>query len=231
MLTNGKKDGNSQVFMVLGPPGSGKGTQVEMLANKFGFHHFISSKIGRDYIKEHNDPESLEQKQRYERGLLFETKWMFERVKEKVEEALNHSDKYAGIVFDGSPRTLFEAESLFNFLSERIGKENIKVIEIQVSEGELRKRISKRLICSKSASHVYIGSEKLKEGGACPEGDGILKKRDLDKEEIFNRRMEVYKKETIPAIKFLKEKHEVIEVNGEQSIENVHKEIIKKLAL
>lgn len=192
------KKENFSVFMVLGPPGSGKGTQIKLLADKLGFLHFISSKIGQEYIKTHNDIETLKQKQRYDAGLLFDAEWMFRVVKEKTEEIFNDKDNCRGIIYDGSPRTLYEAENLYDFLVKLIGKENIKIIEIDAKEEELRKRIKKR-------------------------------KRDIDKEEIFNVRIKVYKEETLPGLEFLKKNHVVIKINGEQSIEDVHREIMQKL--
>lgn len=191
---------NFWVLMVLGPPGSGKGTQIELLSEKFGFFHLISSEVGKEYIKTHNDLETLRQKERYDKGLLFDPQWMFKVIKEKTEEMLKDCDGYRGIIYDGSPRTPYEAENLYKFLTERVDRENIKVIEIDVSEEELRKRIKKR-------------------------------KRDLDKEEIFNVRIRVYKEETLPGLEFLKKNHGVIAVNGGQSIGKVHEDIMEALSL
>jgi len=192
------KKENFSVFLVLGPPGSGKGTQIKLLSDKLGFLHFISSEVGKEYIKTHNDQETLRQKERYDKGLLFEPEWMFRVAKEKTEEILNDKDNCKGIIYDGSPRTLYEAEKLYDFLVNLVGKKNIKIIEIDVSEEELRKRIKKR-------------------------------KRDLDKEEIFNVRIRVYKEETLPALEYLKKYHDIIVVNGEQSMKDVHNDIMNKL--
>lgn len=215
------------VLMVLGPPGSGKGTQIKMLAEKLGFYHSISSQLGKEYIKTHSDPETIGQKKNYEKGLLFDSQWMFKIIKEKTKEIFSGK----GIIYDGSPRTLYEAKELYNFLTELIGRENIKVIEIDVDEKELWERIKKRLICSNSDSHVFIRSDKLQPGLPCPEGEGFLQERDLDKKEIFDVRMERYKKETMPALEFLKKNHEVITINGNQPLEAVHNDIIKALDL
>lgn len=221
---------NFFALFVLGPPGSGKGTQIKLLAAKFGLHHFISSQVGGDYIASHNDAETLRQKEKYEKGLLFDHEWMFERVKEKTEEIFRNGEK-KGIIYDGSPRTLYEAENLYNFLACLIGEENIKIIEIRASESEIIKRLEKRLICADSGEHVFIRSEKLKPGSLCPECGGVLKERDLDKKEVIKTRMEEYKNKTLPGLKFLEEKHGVLSVNGEQTIEEVHQEIMRKLAL
>jgi adenylate kinase len=219
---------NKKAIMVLGPPGSGKGTQAKLLAEKFGFFHFITSQVGKDYIATHSDPETQEQMELYKTGFLFETVWLTKVVKEKTQDIFN---KYPGIVYDGSPRTPYEAEYFYEFLSELIGKENIKIIEINVREEELKKRLVKRLVCGENSEHIFIRSEKLKTGDSCPEGDGVLGERDLDKKELFNTRMSEYKNETLVGLDFLKRNHPVIVVDGEQSIENVYQDIIKSLDL
>lgn len=222
---------NFFVLMVLGPPASGKGTQIRLLAEKFGFFHFISSDIGKEYIRTHNDPLTLEQKERYSAGLLFDHNWMFNVIKKKTEEIFNDKDNCRGIIYDGSPRTLYEAENLYNFLIKFIDKNNLKVIYIEIDEDKLRERIEKRLICSKNNKHVYILSPDFIVGGSCPECDGVLMKRDLDDKNIFNVRMKEYRENTMLGLEFLRKNHGIITINGDQTIGAVHSDIIKKLGL
>jgi adenylate kinase len=198
--------GNFQIFFVLGAPGSGKGTQIKLLAEKFGFFHFVSSKMGKEYIENHGDEETKKQKERYENGFLWDSNWILKIIKEKTEEILKDKkegkNNYNGIIYDGSPRMLFEAKELLGFLAEKVSKENMKVIEIDADEYELRNRIKNRL---------------------------ILEKRVDDKEEIFETRIKEYKKETLPALKFLKNNISAIKINGNQSIDDVQKEIVEKI--
>ena len=201
-----KRNDNFQIFFVLGAPGSGKGTQIKLLAGKLSFFHFVSSKMGKEYIETRDDTETKKQKEKYENGFLWDSNWILRIIKEKTEELIkdknNGKNKYSGIIYDGSPRTLFEAKELLFFLAERVGKEDIKVIEIDADENELRNRIKNRL---------------------------VLEKRIDDKAEIFETRIREYKKETLPALEFLKNNISAIKINGNQSVEAVHKEIMQKL--
>lgn len=212
--------------MFLGPPGSGKGTQAKIFAEKFGFFHFITSQMGKDYIATHDDPETKKQMELYKKGILYDPIWLANVIKEKTLEVFKN---YQGIVYDGSPRTLYEAKFLYKFLGELIGVENMLVVEIVVGEEELKKRLAKRLICDKNSDHVFIRSEELNLGDKCPEGDGVLSERDLDKPELFDTRIAEYKNRTVPGLEFIKKNHSVITVNGDQSIENVQKDIAKRL--
>lgn len=219
-----------KAYFFLGAPGSGKGTQIKMLVEKLGLVHLISSKTGKDYIATHNDPKTLRQKERYDSGLLWEADWMFSVITEKVGEIFTHQEGCKGIVFDGSPRTLFEAENFYKFLVDFIGKDNLKIINLKVNENNLLDRVANRLICTVSANHVFIKSEKLNIGTTCPSGDGgVLMQRDLDNIEIFKVRMDSYRNETVPALEYLRSQHEVIDIDGDQSIEKVQKDIMEKI--
>ena len=228
---NNKNERKFVAIMVLGPPGAGKGTQARMIAKKFGYYHFITSKIGREYIKTHTDPETLKQKDRYDKGLLFDYEWLFRVIKEKTTEIAGRMVNIGGIVYDGSPRTLYEAEHLFSFLTNLIGRENIKVVEIDVGEKELLNRLKNRLICTKSSAHIFIRSNELKPGVGCPEAGcpGLLAEKDLDKEDVFKVRISEFRKHTMPGIEFLRRNHNVIVVDGEKTTSLVHRDIMKRL--
>lgn len=218
-----------KIYFFLGPPGSGKGTQIKMMANELGIYHFITSKVGGEYIKNHpEDARAQEQKTRFDSGLLWEAEWMFGVVSEKINELMN-DPKISGVIFDGSPRTLFEAEHLYDLIVNKIGKDNLKIINLKIDETKLIDRIDKRIICSNGADHVFIRSEGIREGVPCPHGDGMLQKRHLDDPEIFKVRLNQYRQETVPGLDYLRTKHNVIDIDGDQPIEQVQVEILKKI--
>ncbi len=220
---------NFKVYFFLGAPGSGKGTQIKMLAQKLGVFHFITSKVGSEYIASHpNDAKAQYQKERFDTGLLWEPEWMFEVVSEKVNELMSNT-AISGVIFDGSPRTLFEAQRLYDLLTKKIGAENIKIINLNIDEERLLERIDKRIICSAGADHVFIKSESIQPGMPCPNGDGTLQKRPLDDPKIFKVRLDQYRGETIPGLDYLRSAHEVIDINGDQPVEKVQQDILEKL--
>ena len=217
-----------KVIFVIGAPGAGKGTQAKFLVEKTGFYHFVTSKEGKDYIKAHRDDlETLKQEELYKKGILFEPKWLVRVQKERVGEILEGGVK--GIVFDGSPRTVYEAENLPAFLSGLVGKENISAIDIVISEEELKKRAEERLVCDKNESHMVSTrlDPNIKIGDKCLQCDGALKKRDLDL--VVGERIKEYNERTAPAIDCLKKNYKVFTINGEQPVEKVHEDIMKAL--
>lgn len=220
---------NKKVAIFLfGRPASGKGTQAKILADKIGFYHFTTSREGKEYIKTHDDEQTKHQIELYKAGKLFEPEWTSRVVLEKTGEIIKTTK---GIIYDGTPRTLYEAKAVFPEMVKLLGKENVYVLLIEISVDEFKKRAEKRLICNHDSRHVYIRSDSFMLGTKCPEGDGVLEPRDLDNKEVLQMRTDEYDQKTVPAIKFIEGLHTIKIINGEQSIEDTHKDIIKVLGL
>jgi adenylate kinase len=213
-----------KAIFLIGPPGSGKGTQAELLAKHLGFYHFEISKVIEKKFKEADPNDQLisEQKELWIKGKLLDAKvvakWFF-------EEVGLLKDEVSGFVFSGSTRTLDEAKEELAYLENIYGKENIIAVEIKLSEDESIKRNSTRRICSKNR-HPIPDFPEYADMKVCPQDGSEMVTRPLDKPEIIKERYRVYLRETKPVIDYFKQSgYKVVEVNGEQSIEDVFRDI------
>lgn len=216
------------VIILIGPPGSGKGTQADMLAEKFGLFHLESSKVIEEKIKNAPPDDAIMQREKklWESGILNTPELVLEWIKEKAKEVAGEGH---GIVFSGSPRTIYEAEGEAPVLEELYGKENVKVFNIEISEDESIKRNSKRRIC-KDSRHPIPGFPEFEGITKCPKDGSEIITRVLDNPETIKIRYQEYLNRTLPIIDFLKKRdYKIIEINGEQPIEKVFEEISAKI--
>lgn len=227
-----------KIIILLGPPGSGKGTQANLLAEKLGFYHFETSKIIEHKIKISKKDEFIEtegkkyflkdEKKKWEEGELCSPPFVVRLLKEKIALLCKEDEE---IVFSGSPRTLHEAEKMAPFLGELYGKEDIKIINISISAEQSIWRNSHRRICE-LMRHSILWTEENKNLKHCPLDGSKLIKRKLDDSETIKIRLEEYKNRTFPVIEFLKkEKFSIIGINGEQTVAGVFGEILSKLKI
>lgn len=225
-----------KAIIIYGPPGSGKGTQANLLASNLGFVHFDT---GRYLEKIVHDPANVKNKiiqrerKNFDTGILMTPSWVLEIVTENTKKlAAVNSD----IVFSGSPRTMFEAFgdskhiSLIKTLEKLYGKKNIKIIYIDVSAKTSIFRNSHRTVCP-----VCDASVLYKKGAMaphCPICASPVKKRTLDKPEIIKVRLKEYKQRTFPILRGLKKLgYKINFIKGEQPPYKVFKNILFKLRL
>jgi adenylate kinase len=214
------------VIILLGAPGSGKGTQARMLEKKFNLKYVGSGDLLRARVKK-KDYTGRKIKQVIDDGKRIPTPIMFNIWMNLLEE-LKKNSKIKGIVFDGSPRTLFEAEMLELALEWYGWLKYKKVILVDVSPKEVINRLTKRKICVNCGRIIpYIGDfKKLKK---CDKCGGRLIRRADDNIKGIKERLGWFKTDVVPAINYYKKTKELIKVNGEQSIEDVFKDILKTL--
>ncbi|OGN13948.1 MAG: hypothetical protein A3J47_02230 [Candidatus Yanofskybacteria bacterium RIFCSPHIGHO2_02_FULL_43_22] len=216
------------VMILIGPPGSGKGTQADMLTEKFNLFHLESSKVIEEKIKNADSNDEILQKEKglWESGKLNTPELVLEWIREKAKEVASEGH---GIVFSGSPRTVYEAEGEIPVLEELYGKDGVKVFNIEISDGESIKRNSKRRIC-KGSRHSIPNFPEFENITKCPKDGSEIITRLLDNPETIKIRLEEYANRTLPIIDFLKKRdYKIMEINGEQPIEKVFNDILKKL--
>ncbi len=217
-----------RVLILIGPPGSGKGTQAELLAIEFGLTHIETSKIIEEKFKnaDPTDEVIIKEKEGWIRGKLTNqalvAAWLLEEIEKMGREN-------RGIIFSGSPRSVIEIEIEIPLLEKFYGKENIGVVNINLSEDECVKRNSGRRIC-KANRHPIPNFPEYQNIQACPKDGSEILTRLLDKPEIIRERYKVYLNETVPVLDHLdKHGYQIQVVNGDQPIEKVFEDIVEKL--
>lgn len=198
-------------IILLGPPGSGKGTQARFITEKYGISGISTGDMLRDEVKNKTEL-GLKAKEYMDAGKLVPD----DLVIKMVEERLNKE----GYVLDGFPRTLSQAKSLDKIL-DRMNERIDYVIYIDISEEELIKRMSGRRICKDCGSVYHLLFNPPKVDGKCDLCEGELYQRDDDKEETIRKRLKVYKEDTKPLIKYYKDKGILRRVDGSKDIEEV----------
>ncbi|MBN1785881.1 MAG: adenylate kinase [Candidatus Methanofastidiosa archaeon] len=211
-------------IILLGKPGGGKGTQATLLKEKLDVPQISTGDILREAVKK-GTPLGKKAKEYMDAGKLVPD----ELIKGLVEERLLQDDTKGGFIFDGFPRTLRQAEDLEE-ISERTGISIDKVVYIDVPTQNIVKRLSGRRSCGCGAVY-HIESKPPKRQGICDVCSGKLYQRDDDKEDVINNRIEQYEAQTMPLIEYYKNEGILVTINGDQSINDVFKDIIKGLGI
>lgn len=210
-------------IVLLGSPGSGKGTQASRIEKKFGIPHISTGDIFRDNISR-NTTIGAEAKKFIESGLLVPDSLTLSI----VENRLLEDDCKEGFLLDGFPRNIAQAEALDKDL-EKMAKELNLVVNIEVSDKTIIERMSGRRICSDCGESYNLCFLKPAMDGICDKCGGKLYTREDDKPETVMNRLKVYKNQTFPLIDYYNGKGILISVNGEQSADKVYEDICSSL--
>jgi len=215
-----------KVIIVLGPPGSGKGTQSKLLVKKFNLDYFGAG----DALRERQKIGDFTSKRLIK--VMGEGKWVPSFLISKIWmdklEEFKQKKKFKGFISDGSPRMLPEAK-LFDDAMEWYGwTRGMKIIFISISLKASLLRLTKRRQCRKCGRLIpWIGEFKKLE--RCDRCGGQLITRHDDKPEAIRMRLREFKNKTMLVINHYKKQKKLIKINGEQSIENIFKDILKAL--
>ncbi len=224
-------------IIILGPPGSGKGTQAGLLAEKAGFYYFETSKIGEERISRAAKGDYLlidnkkyyfqEEKKFWQQGKLWSPPFVTALIMDKIKELAGNNEN---IVFSGSPRTLYEGEKILPLLKKLYGRSNIMVILLEQSAKTSIYRNSRRKICE-LIRHSILYSRETKHLTKCPlDGSKLIRRKALDDPKTIAVRLQEYREKTMPLIKlFKKEKIKIKKINGEQSVAAVFQSILRAI--
>jgi adenylate kinase len=204
-------------IIILGPQGSGKGTQAKLLADEFDLFYFESGNFLRKLAEENERIDRIINKE----GKLLPDEETFSYVKEELEEKVPGRD---GIILDGYPRSIKQYRLLTDWLQEK-GKDIDYVIFLDISEKESIRRLSARRM-DKETGKIYNlitnpPSESVEEKNLVQRAD--------DKPGAIKIRLEQYKKETKPLVDLLREKGVLMEVDGERPIQVILEDIVGRI--
>lgn len=212
--------GNLMNIILLGPPGAGKGTQADLLQQKLNTPHVASGDLFRYNLR--NETElGLLAKQYMDRGDLVPDDVTIAMVRDRLEQP----DCDNGVILDGFPRTIPQAEALSEMLAD-MGRSLDGVLSIDVSEDELVRRLSGRRICRNCQTPYHVEFSPPQHEGICDECGGELYQRDDDRPETVRNRLKVYFDQTAPLINHYHVAGLLHEVNGEGDIETVNKALL-----
>ncbi|MER6073954.1 adenylate kinase [Streptomyces sp. NPDC001852] len=196
-------------IVLVGPPGAGKGTQAVRLAEKLSIPHISTGDLFRANISQQTELGKLA-KSYMDAGNLVPDEVTIAMAKDRMEQP----DAEKGFLLDGFPRNVSQAEALDQLLET----ESIKldaVLDLEVPEDEVVKRIAGRRICRNDSSHVFhVTYSRPKKDGVCDVCGGELYQRDDDSEDTVRKRLEVYHTQTEPIIDYYKAQGLVVTISS-----------------
>jgi adenylate kinase len=202
-------------IILIGPPGSGKGTQAKLLAARFGIPHISSGDLLRDAVRQ-GTPLGLQAKRYMERGELVPDDVLLGTIAERLRQP----DCAPGFILDGFPRTLFQDDALGKMLGGQ-GQTVEHVASIDVPRAELVKRISGRRTCRECGAMYHVIFDPPNNADRCNRCNGQLYQREDDREDTIAARLEVYDRQTAPLLDVYRERHMLCQVDGVGSREQV----------
>jgi adenylate kinase len=211
-------------IVLLGPPGAGKGTQAQIICDHLKLPHVSSGDIFRENLK--NQTELGQMAKGYmDRGELVPDDVTIAMIRDR----LSRPDAAQGALLDGFPRTPAQAAALEEMLQDFGGQVDAAPL-IKVSEEALIERLTGRWTC-RAAGHIF--HEKFNppaQPEVCDHDGSPLYQREDDKAETVINRIRVYLQQTAPLIEYYQEKGKLVEVDGEQPIEQVTSDLLASLS-
>jgi adenylate kinase len=213
------------ILILLGPPGAGKGTQAVNIAKEAGLVHVATGDLFRENIR--NETElGKKAKVFVDRGALVPD----EITVGMLLDRLDRPDTEKGVLLDGFPRTVEQAQALDEALRQR-GQAVDKVLYINVGEEEVVRRLAGRWTCRQCGAVYHQVFSPPKQAGKCDRCGGELYQRDDDKPETVRNRLSVYNQQTAPLIDYYRRQGKLVEVNGEQEADAVGRDLLKVTGL
>jgi len=204
-------------LVLLGAPGSGKGTQANFLVGDFAIPHISTGDILREAAK-NGTPLGLKAKGYMEQGALVPDDLMMALIKDR----LSQPDAQQGFLLDGFPRTVAQADGL-NAILDGMGTKLDKVISLEVPAASLIRRLTARWSCPTCGAIFNLISQPPKLVGVCDACGTALEQRPDDKRETVENRLKVYEAQTAPLKQYYGAKGWLLTANGDQAPDQVYR--------
>lgn len=212
-----------RAVILLGPPGSGKGTQAKELAKVYGIPHLSTGDMLREHVSK-GTPLGLKAKPIMERGELVPDSLVLKMVAERIERP----DCSHGFVFDGFPRTVTQAKYLGELLKQH-GFYQPFVLHLVIGSSVLLRRLTGRRTCKVGGEIYNIYDRPPKVKGICDNDGGELLQRPDDREEVIRERLHAYEKRTAPLVQYYRRLGFLQDIDAGKSFEEVKQQIFESL--
>lgn len=219
-----------KAIIFIAPPGAGKSTQADIFSRIFNMHHLDASRVLQESLAKMNADDEIVKKalSDYKEGRLMDPVFVADIIFKEIESIFSQGKN---IVFSGSFRTLYEAERGLPLLDRIIGRENIHIFNINISQEESIDRNISRRVCEKNR-HSIPGYESFKDKTECPFDGSKLIKRSTDNPEVAKFRYEVYANDTQPVLDYMRaNNYEIVNIDGHANIDEVTFSILAHLQL
>jgi adenylate kinase len=203
-------------IVLLGPPGSGKGTQTERLCAELKFTKISTGDLLREAVKQ-GTPLGVKAKSYMESGGLVPDQLVGDLIKEKL------ADLKGGVILDGFPRTVEQAKMLDQIITVDMA------IDLEVDEELLVRRLTERRVCKSCNSVFHLEFNPPKIAGKCDKCGSELIQRNDDTEKVVRERLRVYKDKTLPLTRYYYDKRILVRIDGQGEIGDVYERILKAL--
>ncbi|HEY3419324.1 MAG TPA: adenylate kinase [Methanomassiliicoccales archaeon] len=203
-------------IVLLGPPGSGKGTQTERLCAELKFTKISTGDLLREAVKL-GTPLGVKAKSFMESGGLVPDQLVGDLIKEKL------TGLQGGVILDGFPRTVEQAKMLDQIITVDMA------IDLEVDEELLVKRLTERRVCKSCNSVFHLEFNPPKVAGKCDKCGSELIQRNDDSEKVVRERLRVYKEKTLPLTRYYYDKQILVRIDGQGEIGDVYARILKAL--
>jgi adenylate kinase len=213
-------------MILLGPPGAGKGTQAEFLVSSLTVPHISTGDMLRAAVANKTGL-GIKAKEYMDAGKLVPDELVVGIVRERLQQV----DCGDGFLLDGFPRTIPQAEALDAAIAE-LGLLAPTVVNMEVADEELVRRLSGRRMCAKCNSIFHVSRDLVTVGDPCPQKgcDGEIYQRTDDQEDAIRQRLSVYKAQTEPLISYYADKGQLVRIDALGAVDEVNTRVSAALA-